>query len=107
MGRRAEASSYPHGEVRYRVGQACTASSAWITHMGVDKLEQQDKQPFYNVLVGDGSQRYAAQENLSPLARTCAVPHVDVGRYFTALHPAAGYSPNAELAADYPDDLAA
>jgi hemimethylated DNA binding protein len=32
--------------------------------MGVDKLEKQDKQPFYNVLVGDGSQRYAAQENL-------------------------------------------
>jgi F-box protein 21 len=32
--------------------------------MGVDKLERQDKQPFYNVLVGDGSQRYAAQENL-------------------------------------------
>ena len=50
--------------------------------------------------------RYAAQENLSPLAKPCAVPHADVGRYFTAFSPAAGYLPNAELAADYPDDLA-
>ena len=32
--------------------------------MGVDKLADKDKQPFYNVLVADGSQRYAAQENL-------------------------------------------
>ena len=42
----------------------CTASASWISHMGVDKLPLKDKQPFYNVLVADGSQRYAAQENL-------------------------------------------
>ena len=45
----------------------CTASASWISHMGVDKLPLKDKQPFYNVLVADGSQRYAAQENLVKL----------------------------------------
>ena len=32
--------------------------------MGVDRLPRKDKQPFYNVLVEDGSIRYAADENL-------------------------------------------
>jgi hemimethylated DNA binding protein len=32
--------------------------------MGVDRLPRKDSQPFYNVLVDDGSIRYAADENL-------------------------------------------
>ncbi len=36
----------------------------WIHQMGVNKLPKKDKQPFYNVLVEDGSIRYAADENL-------------------------------------------
>ena len=35
--------------------------------MGVDRLPRKDKQPFYNVLVDDGSVRYAADENLVKL----------------------------------------
>ena len=34
--------------------------------MGVDRLRWKEKQPFYNVLVEDGSCRYAASENLMP-----------------------------------------
>ena len=34
--------------------------------MGVDRLRWKEKQPFYNVLVEDGSCRYAASENLFP-----------------------------------------
>ena len=34
--------------------------------MGVDRLHWKEKQPFYNVLVEDGSCRYAATENLFP-----------------------------------------
>jgi len=30
----------------------------------VDRLPRKDNQPFYNVLVDDGSDRYAADENL-------------------------------------------
>ena len=32
--------------------------------MGVDRLPRKADQPFYNVLVDDGSIRYAADENL-------------------------------------------
>lgn len=39
----------------------CMASLEWIQRMGVDRLERKDHQPFYNVLVNDGSSRYAAQ----------------------------------------------
>ena len=37
---------------------------SWISQMGVDRLARKDRQPFYNVLVEDGSIRYAADENL-------------------------------------------
>jgi len=120
--KRGVAASFPYGEVSFYVGQVCrhakyhytcvihgwdpqcTASASWISHMGVDKLPLKDKQPFYNVLVADGSQRYAAQENLVPLDRPCPVPHPEVGRYFTCLHPSVGYIPNHELALEYPDE---
>ena len=36
----------------------------WIRQMGVDQLHWKENQPFYNVLVEDGSCRYAASENL-------------------------------------------
>lgn len=39
----------------------CTASREWKVQMGVDRLSLKDHQPFYNVLVSDGSMRYAAQ----------------------------------------------
>ena len=32
--------------------------------MGVHKLPHAENQPFYRVLVSDGSERYAAEENL-------------------------------------------
>ena len=136
--KRGVAAFFLNGEVRYYVGQVCrhakyhytcvihgwdpqcTASASWISHMGVDRLPLKDKQPFYNVLVADGSQRYAAQENLVisslfckfyisftfkvPLDRPCPVPHPEVGRYFTCLHPTVGYIPNHELAIEYPDE---
>ena len=42
----------------------CTASKEWIVQMGVHMLPGKDQQPFYNVLVEDGSNRYAAQGKL-------------------------------------------
>ena len=58
MGQVCSHRKYHYTCVIYGWDAVCTASSAWIAQMGVDKLEQQDKQPFYNVLVGDGSQRW-------------------------------------------------
>lgn len=39
----------------------CLASPEWQTQMNVAKLTLKDEQPFYNVLVEDGSHRYVAQ----------------------------------------------
>jgi hypothetical protein len=39
------------------------------------------------------------------LERPCPVSHPEVGRYFTALDPHSGYTPNAELEQGYPDEL--
>ena len=71
--------------------------------MGVDKLVGKDKQPFYNVLVADGSNRYAAQENLRPI-KPQPVSHPEVGRYFHTFQPGLGYLPNNELLKLYPHE---
>ena len=61
--------------------EECQASRAWIQQMGVDRLQHRQHQPFYNVLVSDGSNRYAAQVKLHsssiklsfpPGRRTCS-----------------------------------
>lgn len=39
----------------------CTMSQEWITTMRVHQLPNGANQPFYNVLVQDGTCRYAAQ----------------------------------------------
>ena len=39
----------------------CRMSHTWVMQMGVDTLPDGTKQPFYNVLADDGSERYAAQ----------------------------------------------
>jgi len=119
--KRGVAASFPYGQVLFWTGQVCrhkkygylclvhgwdpvcTASKSWISQMGVDKLEDKDTQPFYNVLVADGSNRYAAQENLLPIDPE-PVSHPEVGRYFESFQARVGYLPNQELAKLYPDD---
>ncbi len=83
----------------------CQAERAWITYMGVDQLRLQDKQPFYHVLADDGSNRYAAQENLAPLeaAEAHDVDHPEVGRHFSK-REGTHYVLNSEAAARYPED---
>ena len=41
----------------------CQMSDQWIQQMGVNQLQCGPTQPFYNVLVEDGTNRYAAQGN--------------------------------------------
>merc|ERR1711915_924530 len=118
--RRNEA--FPCGDVRYHVGMVaehkkyhykcviygwdsrCTASRRWIQEMGVDRLARKDKQPFYNVLVEDGSNRYAADENLTRCEPE-EIPHSEVGKSFKEFLPSYGYVSNTELRTEYPDDL--
>ncbi|XP_045606616.1 F-box only protein 21 [Procambarus clarkii] len=83
----------------------CKMPPEWVHRMGVHNLQYKTKQPFYNVLVYDGSHRYAAQENLEVALQPTPVTHADVGKYFkvfTGTH----YIPNAELLKEYPEDEA-
>lgn len=41
----------------------CSASEEWMLQMGINTLTRANTQPFYNVLVSDGSIRYAAEGN--------------------------------------------
>ncbi|KAK3932509.1 F-box only protein 21 [Frankliniella fusca] len=86
----------------------CLATDAWKQEMRVQCLTFKDNQPFYNVLVPDGTTRYAAQENLEPLTanheRNVFNQHPDVGRYFET-YKNGYYIPNMLKLLEYPDDL--
>ncbi|XP_069673301.1 F-box only protein 21-like isoform X2 [Periplaneta americana] len=94
---------YNYRCVIYGWDSLCAASQEWIRQMGVENLPQKSHQPFYNVLVEDGSIRYAAQENLEVASEPVAVTHLDVGRYFEQFC-STYYVPNAEKRMEYPQD---
>ncbi|XP_042238000.1 F-box only protein 21-like isoform X6 [Homarus americanus] len=81
----------------------CKMPAAWVRRMGVHNLQYKTKQPFYNVLVYDGSHRYAAQENLEVASDPNPVTHPDIGKYFKEFRET-HYIPNNELQQQYPDD---
>uniref|UniRef100_UPI0035902BF6 F-box only protein 21 isoform X2 n=1 Tax=Myxine glutinosa TaxID=7769 RepID=UPI0035902BF6 len=81
----------------------CEMGQEWQRTMGVNRLPGSANQPFYNVLVEDGSCRYAAQENLHLHPDPKPVSHPEVGRYFSAFLRTC-YTLNPEMAALYPDD---
>ncbi|GAA5912249.1 uncharacterized protein JCM6883_003293 [Sporobolomyces salmoneus] len=65
----------------------CQASETWIMQMQVDRLPFGREQPFYHVLVADGSSRYVANENITDepvsdpvIERLSEDP--SIGRYF-------------------------
>uniref|UniRef100_A0A671LJJ8 Calcineurin B homologous protein 3-like n=1 Tax=Sinocyclocheilus anshuiensis TaxID=1608454 RepID=A0A671LJJ8_9TELE len=82
----------------------CTMSQEWINTMRVHQLSKGADQPFYNVLVQDGTCRYAAQENLEPHSAPLEIAHPEVGRYFTEFSDT-HYIANEELQARYPEDI--
>uniref|UniRef100_A0A8D0AQQ8 F-box protein 21 n=1 Tax=Sander lucioperca TaxID=283035 RepID=A0A8D0AQQ8_SANLU len=82
----------------------CTMSQEWITTMRVHQLSNGANQPFYNVLVQDGTCRYAAQENLEPHSAPLEIGHPEVGRYFSEFADT-HYFANEELQTRYPEDM--
>uniref|UniRef100_A0A673IIC0 F-box only protein 21-like n=1 Tax=Sinocyclocheilus rhinocerous TaxID=307959 RepID=A0A673IIC0_9TELE len=82
----------------------CTMSQEWINTMRVHQLSKGADQPFYNVLVQDGTCRYAAQENLEPHSAPLEIAHTEVGRYFSEFSDT-HYIANEELQARYPEDM--
>ncbi|KAF8927166.1 hypothetical protein BGZ58_010585 [Dissophora ornata] len=70
----------------------CEADENWILSMGIDSLVHGRNQPFYNALLGDGSRRYVAQENIQVLFR-------DYRSRATSTHGAGRHTPtNSSLA---------
>ncbi|GLH01677.1 F-box only protein 21 [Gryllus bimaculatus] len=94
---------YDYTCVIYGWDPFCNASQEWIYQMGVDNLPCKDRQPFYNVLVEDGSTRYVAQENLEVAVNPIKINHVDVGRFFKRFC-GTHYVPNTEKEEEYPQD---
>jgi len=96
---------YHYHCVIYGWDPKCTAEKGWIQQMGVYSLPKQDNQPFYNVLVSDGSQRYAADESLVPI-KPVRISHILVGKYFQSFDEKVGYIPTKEMLEHlYPEDL--
>ncbi|GAA5839171.1 hypothetical protein JCM11251_003695 [Rhodosporidiobolus azoricus] len=97
----------------------CEASEQWIRQMQVDRLPFGRNQPFYHVIVEDGSSRYVASENITiPPAgpdgnNLCdeAVPALledeSIGRYFKRRERNENgrwvFVPSREVEAEYPD----
>ena len=52
---------YNYRAVIYGWDHKCEMSDGWMIQMGVHRLPRGRNQPFYNVLVEDGSNRYAAE----------------------------------------------
>ncbi|GBL85432.1 F-box only protein 21, partial [Araneus ventricosus] len=96
---------YKYRCVIYGWDVTCAASKDWITSMGVYELKYKDQQPFYLVLVDDGTNRYAAQENLECDYGLQPISHAEVGRYFDSFH-GTYYFPNEQKQQEYPDDNA-
>lgn len=94
---------YNYSCVIFGWDKECKMPADWVRRMGVDHLQYKTKQPFYNVLVHDGSHRYAAQENLSVSQEPVPISHSDIGKYFKEFTGVC-YLPNDELQQQYPDD---
>lgn len=41
--------------------ERCEASAEWQKNMNIDRLQRRNKQPFYYVVVDDGTNRYVAE----------------------------------------------
>ncbi|GAA5993400.1 hypothetical protein JCM10908_002647 [Rhodotorula pacifica] len=95
----------------------CEAGEQWIRQMQVDRLPLGRHQPFYHVVVEDGSARYVAQENITDSFISDAevesfFAQESLGRYFrrrewVAASPSrAGrwaFVPSESVAAEYPE----
>ncbi|XP_074868937.1 F-box only protein 21 isoform X2 [Carettochelys insculpta] len=95
---------YGYNCVIYGWDPTCLMGQEWIRNMNVHSLPHGPHQPFYNVLVEDGSCRYAAQENLEYNLEPHEILHPDTGRYFSEF-TGTYYLANEELEIRYPEDL--
>nr|XP_033810275.1 F-box only protein 21 isoform X1 [Geotrypetes seraphini] len=94
---------YGYSCVIYGWDPTCMMGLEWIRNVGVHSLPHGPSQPFYNVLVEDGSCRYAAQENLEYNLEPQEISHWEIGHYFSEF-TGTYYVANEELQVRYPGD---
>ncbi|KAG8456168.1 hypothetical protein GDO86_002095 [Hymenochirus boettgeri] len=91
---------YDYSGVIFGWDPFCMMPPDWIDNMDIHNLPDQ---PFYNVLLEDGSCSYVAQENLEPHPCPKEIRHPDIGLYFTEF-TGTYYIGNSNLQLQYPED---
>lgn len=81
----------------------CVESEETLKLMGETCLAGGTDQPFYRVLLNDGSSSYVAQENLYLAMDPAPISNPLLGRYFSA-YVKPYYIPNMQKAYEYPED---
>lgn len=81
----------------------CVESEETLMIMGETDLTCGTDQPFYKVLLDDGSSSYVAQENLQHTRNPKPINNPLLGRYFRA-YERKYYIPNMQKAYEYPED---
>ncbi|XP_069816848.1 F-box only protein 21 isoform X1 [Dendropsophus ebraccatus] len=94
---------YDYRGVIFGWDPVCMMPPDWIENLSVHQLPQGANQPFYSILLDDGSCSYVAQENLEPHPEPGPIQHPDIALYFSEF---AGdhYIANKELQLQYPED---
>jgi len=82
----------------------CREGEDWIAKNGVETLPRGRKQPFYHVLVEDGTVRYVAEENIRPVKPKNVRSLIGLaGKYFKRFDPEEGkFVSNMHV--EFPDD---
>ncbi|XP_075034618.1 F-box only protein 21 isoform X2 [Mixophyes fleayi] len=95
---------YDYSGVIFGWDPMCMMPPDWIENLALYPLPDGANQPFYSVLLEDGSCSYVAQENLEPHPAPGRILHPDIDLYFSEF---AGnhYIASKELQLQYPEDL--
>ncbi|XP_073416736.1 F-box only protein 21 isoform X1 [Dendrobates tinctorius] len=94
---------YSYSGVIFGWDPVCMMPPDWIENLSVHHLPQGANQPFYSILLEDGSCSYVAQENLEPHPDPGPIQHPDIGHYFSDFS-GDHYVSNKELQLQYPED---
>ncbi|KAM9330908.1 F-box only protein 21 [Gastrophryne carolinensis] len=94
---------YDYSCVIFGWDSLCTMPPDWIQNMDAHHLCQGANQPFYSVLVDDGTCSYVAQEDLEIHPSPKEISHQDLALYFSG-YAGNHYIANKKLQLEYPED---